>query len=86
MTAILGLLVLLLALYLAFKVLESALKVMGWLLVLVIGYWLAAPTLDWLPLPELLHLAWLDIGEFALDEWTNALRTLLWPPSTPASD
>jgi len=73
MTSILGILVLLLALYLAVKVLESALKALGWVLVLVAGYWLAAPSLGWPALPDVMQLAWQDLEAFALPEWLLSL-------------
>jgi len=72
MTTLLGLLVLLLALYLAFKLLESVLKVLGWALILAAAYWLAAPTLGWPPLPELIELAWLDIEQYVPGQWLAA--------------
>jgi len=77
MTSLIGILTLLLALYLAFKLLESALKVMMWTLVLVAGYWLAAPSLGWPPLADLIDLALQDIGRFAPGEWLDSLRGLL---------
>jgi len=77
MTTLIGILVLLLALYLAFKLLESVLKVIMWALVLVAGYWLAAPSLGWPPLADLIDLAWRDIGRFAPGEWLDSLRDLL---------
>jgi len=77
MTTLIGILALLLALYLALKVLESALKVIMWTLVLVAGYWLAAPMLGWPPLPDLIHLAWLDVERFTPGEWLASLWELL---------
>jgi len=77
MTTLICAAVVLLALYLAFKLLESLLKVVMWALVLVAGYWLVAPSMGWPPLPDLLHLAWLDIERFAPGEWLDSLRDLL---------
>jgi len=77
MGTLLGVLVLLLALYLAFRVVEAALKVVLWAVVLVAGYWLAAPSLGWPPLPELIEQAWLDIEQFAPGEWLASLWDLL---------
>jgi len=77
MTTLIGAAAVLLALYLAFKLLESVLKVIMWALVLVAGYWLAAPSLGWPPLADLIHLAWLDIGRFAPGEWLDSLWDLL---------
>jgi len=67
----------LLALYLAFKLLESALKVIMWALVLVIGYWAAAPSMGWPPLVDLIDQAWLDIERFAPGQWLDSLLDLL---------
>jgi len=77
MTTLLGLLILLLALYLAFKLLESVLKVLGGALILAAAYWLAAPSLGWPPLPELIEQAWRDIEQFAPGEWLASLWDLL---------
>jgi len=76
MTTLLGLLIVLLALYLAFKLLESVLKVLGWVLILAVGYWLAAPSLGWPPLPELIELAWLDVTQYLPEQWLTALWDL----------
>jgi len=75
MTTLIGAAVVMLALFLAFKLLESVLKVIMWALVLVAGYWLAAPSLGWPPLAELIHLVWLDIERFA--PWLLPLWSLL---------
>jgi len=77
MTTLICAVVVLLALYLAFKLLESLLKVIMWALVLVAGYWLAAPSLGWPPLADLIALALQDIGRFAPDEWLAPLWDLL---------
>jgi len=77
MGTLLGVLVLLLALYLAFRVVEAALKVVLWTVVLVAGYWLVAPSLGWPPLPELIEQAWQDIEQFAPGEWLASLWDLL---------
>jgi len=77
MTTLIAAVFVLLALYLAFKLLESVLKVIMWALVLIAGYWLAAPSMGWPPLPELIELAWLDIGRFAPGEWLDRLWDLL---------
>jgi len=77
MSTLLGLLIALLALYLAFKLLESVLKVLGWVLILAASYWLAAPSLGWPPLPELIQLAWLDIEQYMPEQWLGALPDLL---------
>jgi len=79
MTTLLGIVILLLALYLAFKLLESVLKVLGWVLILAATYWLAAPSLGWPPLPELIQLAWLDIEQYIPEQWLASLRELLRP-------
>jgi len=77
MTTLICAAVVLLALYLAFKLLESLLKVVMWTLVLVAGYWLAAPSLGWPPLADIIQLAWLDIQRWVPDEWLAPLWELL---------
>jgi len=77
MTTLIGVAVALLVLYLAFKLLESALKVLMWVLLLVAGYWLAAPSLGWPPLPELVDLVWWDIEQIVPGQWLAELWDLL---------
>jgi len=77
MTTLIAVAFALLALYLAFKLLESALKVIMWALVLVIGYWALAPSMGWPPLPDLIQQAWLDIEQSAPGQWLDSLRGLL---------
>jgi len=77
MTTLIAVAFALLALYLAFKLLESALKVIMWALVLVLGYWAVAPSMGWPPLFDLIHQAWLDIEQSAPGQWLDSLRDLL---------
>jgi len=62
------------ALYLALRVVETALKVLLWGVVLVAGYTVAAPWLGWPELADIVHMA----GEFefahTLQEWLALLR------------
>lgn len=52
----LGFFVLILCLYLAFKLVSLALKLAMWLLVLVGAYWLVAPLMGWPELEEVVYV------------------------------
>ena len=52
----LGIIVIIVGLYLAFKVVGMALKVALWVLLVVAGYWLLAPFFGWPPLLEVVHV------------------------------
>ncbi|MGV8931422.1 MAG: hypothetical protein ACOH1R_04840 [Luteimonas sp.] len=52
----LGIIVIIIGLYLAFKVVSVALKVVLWMLVVVAGYWFLAPFFGWPPLAEVIHV------------------------------
>lgn len=51
----LGLVVVVVGVYLAFKVAGAALQLALWLVILVAAYWFAAPILGWPPLEALLQ-------------------------------
>jgi len=77
MMTVITIVALIAALFLAYKVLESIIKVIVWAVMLVLGYWLAAPLMGWPLLSDLVSLAWLDIERFAPGEWLDSLRDLL---------
>ena len=52
----LGIVVMIIGLYLAFKVVSVVLKIALWLLVIAAGYWFLAPFFDWPPLAEVIHV------------------------------
>lgn len=67
----LGLLVLPLALYLAFKVAGVALKLLMGALVLVAGYWFAAPLLGWPSVSDLVYVLGPDLGGRRMEEFAD---------------
>jgi len=77
MTSLLSILLLLGALYLAFKLLESIFKVLAWVLVLVIIYFASASSMGWPPLTELVQMAWQDIQHFSINQALESVRELL---------
>jgi hypothetical protein len=52
----LGIVVVIVGLYLAFKVVSVVLKIALWLLVIAAGYWFLAPFFGWPPLAEVIHV------------------------------
>ncbi|WP_187775608.1 hypothetical protein [Luteimonas suaedae] len=52
----LGIVVIVLGLYLAFKLVGFALKLAMWLLVIVGAYWFLAPLFGWPELAEVIHV------------------------------
>ncbi|MGH8033271.1 MAG: hypothetical protein ACREO8_13175 [Luteimonas sp.] len=52
----LGFVVIVICLYLAFKVAGVVLRLALWMLIVVAGYWFLAPLLGWPPLAEIIHV------------------------------
>jgi len=77
MTTLITIAIALVALYLAFKLLESLLKVLIGVLVLAAIYWAAAPSMGWPPLPDLVQTAWFDLQRLIPGEWLAPLWDLL---------
>lgn len=57
-----GLLVVVLGAYLAFRLLGAALRLLMWLMVLVGAYWFLAPALGWPTLSDLVYVFGPDFG------------------------
>ncbi len=64
----LGLVVLALALYLAFKVASALLKVVLFVVMLVAGYWFAAPMMGWPSVSDLFYVLGPDFGGKRIEE------------------
>lgn len=64
----LGLIVLALALYLAFKVASALLKIVLFVVMLVAGYWFAAPMMGWPTLSDLFYVLGPDFGGKRIEE------------------
>ena len=64
----LGLMVLALALYLAFKVASALLKIVLFVVVLVAGYWFAAPMMGWPTVSDLFYVLGPDFGGKRIEE------------------
>lgn len=67
----LGLLVLAVALFLAFKVAGVVLKLLMWALVLVGAYWFAAPLLGWPSVSDLFYVLGPDFGGRRIEEFAD---------------
>jgi len=52
----LGFVLLILGIYLAFKVAGVVVQLLVWLLILVAGYWFLGPYLGWPSIPEVIHV------------------------------
>jgi len=86
MGTLVGVLVLLLALYLAFRVVEAALKVVLWAVVLAAGYALAAPAFGWPGVPEVMDVIGGAIADLRLPQWLSALWDDVWSSGSPPPD
>ena len=64
----LGAVLVLVGLYLAFKLVGAVLKALMWLLVLVGGYWFLAPHMGWPPLSEVVYVLGPDFGGKRIEE------------------
>ncbi len=63
-----GLLLVVLGAYLAFKLLGAALRLLMWLVVLVGAYWFLAPTLGWPTVSDLVYVFGPDLGGRRIEE------------------
>ena len=64
----LGIVVVIIGLYLAFKLVGVVLKLAMWVLVLVAAYWLLAPYLGWPPLDEVIYVLGPDLSGTPLQD------------------
>lgn len=64
----LGIVLVVLGLYLAFKLVGAALKLLMWVLVLLGAYWFLAPRMGWPTLSELVYVLGPDFGGRRIEE------------------
>lgn len=70
----LGLVVLVIALYLAFKVASALLKVVLFVVMLVAAYWFIAPRLGWPSVSDLVYVLGPDLGGHRIEDLADPKR------------